>query len=777
LVEVNRAQRPTHTETFLSWRQEKAEEKKAGRRVCAGCRFECRGSAGVSEGLDSLGVMSSFEDSLQPVLGKKSADALEATLGLHTVGDLLRHYPRRYVEFGELTSISGLEIGEHVTVQAEIRRVTQHRMRSRSGTRTEVVITDGQRELSMAFFNQLGKYKDKLKTGARGFFAGKVGMFNNKLQLQNPDAQIFDEDEDLSLLKMLPVYPAAQKMPTWKIANCVKQLLAVWEGAEDPLPRELVKDRGMLSLEASLRAIHLPEGWEQVSAARKRLKWDEAIAVQVVLATRRVASAARPAPACPPKPGGILDAFDKRLPFQLTAGQNEVGDAITADLSGRHPMNRLLQGEVGSGKTIVALRAMLQVVDSGRQAAMLAPTEVLAAQHARSLREMLGDLATAGELGASDHATRLTLLTGSLPAAARKQALLDVVSGSAGIVVGTHALIQDKVSFAELGFVVVDEQHRFGVEQRDALRTRAGEGASPHVLVMTATPIPRTVAMTVYGDLETSSLRELPQGRSPIATNVVPVAEKPQWMDRVWQRVREEVAAGHQAYVVCPRIGEAGAEDGDEPPPEDDNGRRPPVAVEEVAPQLAAGPLAGLRIAVLHGKMAADDKDVTMRAFAAGEVDVLVATTVVEVGVNVPNATAMVIMDADRFGVSQLHQLRGRVGRGSAPGLCLLVSEALAGTTTRERLDAVASTVDGFELAQLDLEIRREGDILGATQSGKRSQLKMLSLLRDSEVIAAARGEAQRLVSTDPALSAYPGLAAMAATLVDAERAEFLQKA
>jgi ATP-dependent DNA helicase RecG len=727
--------------------------------------------------------MASFDDSLLPALGKKSADALAGSLDLHTIGDLLRHYPRRYIERGDLTSIAGLEIGEHVTVQAEIRKVTSVRMKTRRGTRTEVEITDGQRVLSLAFFNQQGKYKDKLKVGARGLFAGKVGKFNNKLQLANPDVELFDDESDSAedvMRKLVPVYPAAQKLPTWQIANCVKQLLAMWDGAEDPMPAFLLKKRGMLGLEAALRSIHQPDGWEQITAARKRLKWDEAIAVQLVLALRRRSSGMRPAPACPPKAGGILDAFDQRLPFQLTAGQQEVGGAIAEDLSVQHPMNRLLQGEVGSGKTIVALRAMLQVVDSGRQAAMLAPTEVLAAQHARSLREMLGDLAQAGELGGAEQATRVTLLTGSLPAPVRKQALLDAASGAAGIVVGTHALIQDKVSFADLGFVVVDEQHRFGVEQRDALRARAGDGASPHVLVMTATPIPRTVAMTVYGDLETSSLRELPQGRSPIATNVVPVADKPQWLDRAWQRLREEVAAGHQAYVVCPRIGEAGAEDADsdsgEPPP-DDNGRRPPLAVEELAPALASGPLAGLRLAVLHGKMPADDKDATMRAFAAGEVDVLVATTVVEVGVNVPNATMMVIMDADRFGVSQLHQLRGRVGRGSAPGLCLLVSEALDGTSTRERLDAVASTLDGFKLSILDLELRREGDILGASQSGRRSQLKMLSLLKDEDTIASARVEAQRLVAADPDLAGYPGLAAMAATLVDDERAEFLQKA
>jgi ATP-dependent DNA helicase RecG len=441
-------------------------------------------------------------------------------------------------------------------------------------------------------------------------------------------------------------------------------------------------------------------------------------------------------------------------------------------------MNRLLQGEVGSGKTIVALRAMLQVVDAGRQAALLAPTEVLAAQHARSLAALLGDLAQAGELGGAEHATRIALLTGSLPAAQRKQALLDVVSGAAGIVVGTHALIQDKVEFADLGFVVVDEQHRFGVEQRDALRTRAGENVSPHVLVMTATPIPRTVAMTVYGDLETSSLRELPAGRSPISSAVVPVAEKPAWLDRAWQRVREEVSGGHQAYIVCPRIGEqqSADEDVNEALESDSDGRRPPLAVLDVAEELAAGPLSGLRLAVLHGRLPADEKDAVMRAFAAGELDVVVATTVVEVGVDVPNATAMVILDADRFGVSQLHQLRGRVGRGSAPGVCLLVTEMPAGTATRDRLDAVASTLDGFELARVDLEMRREGDILGASQSGRQSALKLLSLLRDEELIAEARAEAQALIAYAPDLAEFPGLVRMVANLVNDSRAEYLEK-
>ncbi|HYZ38564.1 MAG TPA: ATP-dependent DNA helicase RecG, partial [Pseudonocardiaceae bacterium] len=499
---------------------------------------------------------------------------------------------------------------------------------------------------------------------------------------------------------------------------------------------------------------------------------------------RRREVARRPAPACPRRPGGLAAAFDAALPFTLTAGQQEVGEVLAAELAGEHPMNRLLQGEVGSGKTVVALRAMLQVVDAGRQAVLLAPTEVLAAQHARSLQEMLGAHGRAGELGSAEHATRVALLTGSLPARARKQALLEVASGAAGIVVGTHAVIQDRVSFADLGLVVVDEQHRFGVEQRDALRARAVDGTSPHVLVMTATPIPRTVAMTVYGDLEVSELRELPHGRVPIATTVVPVGEKPSWLDRVWQRITEEIAAGRQAYVVCPRIGgeDAAGEDAPNggPAEADERGEegnaRPPLAVLELVPQLAEGPLAALRLGILHGRLPGDDKDAVMRSFAFGEIDVLVATTVVEVGVDVPNATVMVIMDAQRFGISQLHQLRGRVGRGSHPGLCLLVTDSPPGSTARERLDAVAATTDGFKLARRDLELRQEGDVLGAVQSGRRSGLKLLSLLRDEDLIVAARHAAAELIESDPELTAHPQLARLAAELLDEQRAEFLHK-
>ncbi|WP_410606180.1 ATP-dependent DNA helicase RecG [Amycolatopsis sp. lyj-109] len=716
--------------------------------------------------------MAGLRDKLPLLLGAKTAKALATSLDIETVSDLLRHYPRRYAERGELTDIHGLELGEHATVLARIEKVSKRRMKARNGTIIDMVITDGKRRLTCAFFNQAWREKD-LVPGKTGLFAGKVSAFRDTLQLTNPEYELFDAENEAEamdnfLAAIIPVYPAAQGMPTWSIAKCVRQVLDVLEVDDDPMPAELRRLHKLADLDNALRGIHRPENWAHLEASKKRLKWDEAMAVQLIFAQRRHSAISRPAKANPHVSGGLMDAFDKRLPFELTAGQRGIGDEIAADLATEHPMNRLLQGEVGSGKTVVALRAMLQVVDNGRQAAMLAPTEVLASQHARSLREMLGDLGQAGELGAAENATRVTLLTGSMGAKERKKALLEIVSGEAGIVVGTHALIQDHVEFADLGLAVVDEQHRFGVEQRDALRTRGAGDTSPHVLVMTATPIPRTVAMTVYGDLEVSALREMPVGRSPIATTVVPVAEKPAWFERIWQRVREEVGKGHQAYVVCPRIGDE--------PPSDKSDKRPPLAVLEVAPELEHGPLQGLKIGVLHGRMPPDDKDAVMRAFSAGQLDVLVATTVIEVGVNVPNATAMVIMDADRFGVSQLHQLRGRVGRGSVPGLCLLVTETLDGTATRERLAAVESTTDGFELSRLDLELRREGDILGAAQSGKRSTLKLLSLLRDEDVIAASRALAQELVTQDPELAKYRGLAQMVADVVDVERAEYLEK-
>ncbi|HSL08896.1 MAG TPA: ATP-dependent DNA helicase RecG [Pseudonocardiaceae bacterium] len=722
--------------------------------------------------------MAGMDDALDRVIGAKSATLLAEQLDVHTVGDLLRHYPRRYADQGQLTPIAGLTPGEDVTVVAEIRSCSSRRMQTKKGTIQNAVIWDGSHELNLTFFNQ-HRLDKTLTPGRKALFAGRVTTYGKKriLQLTHPRYQLLDGDAgELAEFSrpLIPVYPATKDLPSWTIQLCARQVFDVLDDPEDPLPQSVRAQHRLPGLGAALRAVHRSDDRSEIAAAQRRLKWDEAMAVQLTLALRRQEAALRPAPACPRRDGGLAAAFDVALPFTLTAGQRQVGELLAAELAGEHPMNRLLQGEVGSGKTVVALRAMLQVVDAGRQAVLLAPTEVLAAQHARSLREMLGDLGKAGELGSAEVATRIVLLTGSLPARTRKQALLDAACGAAGIVVGTHALIQDRVSFADLGMVVVDEQHRFGVEQRDALRGRAADGTSPHVLVMTATPIPRTVAMTVYGDLEVSALRELPGGRSTISTTVVPVGEKPSWLDRVWRRITEEVAAGRQAYVVCPRIG------GDDAAGEDagggDEGGRPPLAVLDLVPQLAEGPLAGLRLSVLHGRLPGEEKDAVMRSFTAGEIDVLVATTVVEVGVDVPNATVMVIMDAQRFGVSQLHQLRGRVGRGSHPGLCLLVTDSPEGTAGRERLAAVAATADGFQLARLDLELRREGDVLGAVQSGRRSGLKLLSLLRDEDLIGQAREVAQQLVEADPDLTEHPALARLAADLLNEERAQFLQK-
>ena len=748
--------------------------------------------------------MVGLDTPLPKALEPKSSKALAEHLDLHTVGDLLRHYPRRYDERAELTDLSAVPVGEQVTVLAEVQKVQNRKMRNRSGTLLEVTVGDGRGSLTLTFFNPKVKGRD-LTQGRIGLFAGKVTVFNRVRQLTHPEYILLDRASSaVDVVEafagaLIPVYPAAAKLPSWTIEGCVRVVLDQLDPLPDPVPAPVRARHRLVGLDTAVRDIHRPAGREVLAAARTRLKWDEALVLQVTLAQRRRAAGADPATPRPYRDRGLLTAFDARLPFTLTAGQQEVGAEIGADLAGSHPMHRLLQGEVGSGKTIVALRAMLQVIDAGGQAVLLAPTEVLAVQHARNLAELLGPLARAGELDGAEVATRVSLLTGSLPTAARRAALLDAACGRAGVVVGTHALIQDQVSFADLGLVVVDEQHRFGVEQRDALRVKAGR--PPHLLVMTATPIPRTVAMTVYGDLEVSALRELPAGRAPITSTVVPVADRPAWLNRAWQRIREEVAAGHQVYVVCPRIGDGeSAEDavggdteaGDAgevaagpgaaelgfPDPGEDT-RRAPLAVADVLPMLADGPLAGLRCAALHGRLPADDKDEVMRRFATGEIDVLVATTVVEVGVDVPNATMMVVLDADRFGVSQLHQLRGRVGRGSAPGLCLLVTDSPEGTPARQRLAAVAATLDGFELARLDLEQRREGDVLGAAQSGRsrRRHLKLLSLLADEGLIGAAREEATGLVAADPELTGFPGLAAAVAALYTDDRAEYLEKA
>lgn len=1021
-------------------------------------------------------AMSRLDEPLAKLVGDRTAKVLAKSLGLDTVGDLLRHYPRRYAERGRLTDLSRLEVDEHITVMAEIAKVTARQFRNRRGNLLEVVITDGRGNLKLTFFNQAWRERE-LRPGMRGLFAGKVARFREELQLNQPDYQLMDQDDEddsgtaqMFAGALIPVYPAAAAMPSWKLAQCVRVALDTLGEVGDPLPADLLHRRDMPGLRQALQWIHQPSSWPEVNAARDRLKWDEAFVLQVALAQRRLAAQSQTAVPRTARPDGLLTAFDAQLPFTLTEGQVKVGTEIATDLAAEHPMHRLLQGEVGSGKaqpldalvltpqgfrpmaemavgtevvtpsgeiavvdgvfpqgerdvwrlvlqdgtgvecddehlwvveghpnspdgdrprvmtareiredpggtrgvprwslapvvpadlgtgaelpedpyrvglriagdpaadgipdvyknstvknrhallqglldtcgytlagcelgftaprrladdiawvvrslggfarnfsregvsdpyfvvvlpdefpafrrladkwrgqelptsrhrmitavehvgrkpvqcisvrhpsrmyvtdnftpthnTMIALRAMLTVVDAGGQAALLAPTEVLAQQHHRSIVEMLGALAEGpGMLGGSEVGTKVSLLTGSMGVPARRSALLDLVTGEAGIVIGTHALIEDKVKFHDLGLVVVDEQHRFGVEQRDALRGKSER--PPHLLVMTATPIPRTVAMTVFGDLETSVLDQLPSGRSPIATHVVPAREKPKFLDRAWERVREEVAKGHQAYVVCPRIGdeedapkpkkkakgkkavdedlpmEAYLDDPDDMGADADDGgeKRPPLAVLDVAAGLESGPLKGVRVGVLHGRMAPDAKDDVMRRFTVGDLDVLVATTVIEVGVNVPNATVMVIMDSERFGVSQLHQLRGRVGRGSAPGLCLLVSDMPAGTAARERLDAVAATLDGFELSRIDLEQRREGDVLGDAQSGSRSSLRMLAVVRDEDVIVAARDEASEIVARDPELAGHPELRSALASLLDEDRAEYLDK-
>ena len=722
--------------------------------------------------------MADLENKVSAVVGDRTAKVLQTTFGIKTVGDLMRHYPRRYMVRGELSDISALHEGDETTILAQVYSASTRPLRGRKGSMLEVVVTDGTDKLSLTFFNQAWREKD-LKVGRQGLFAGKVGVFNNKKQLAHPDYEMIPDGSDVDSAvegfagKYLPVYPASAKMPSWKISQCAQLAIGALEEVSDFLPDSIREKHNYPSLHQALVQLHKPADLEHAELSRERLTFDEAFLLQSLLVMRKIELKKLNSTSRKRISGGLLDAFDATLPFDLTAGQVAVCKEIESDLAQSHPMHRLLQGEVGSGKTIVALRAMLAVIDSGGQAALLAPTEVLAAQHLRTIQKLLGDLGQGGMLGGSEKATQVTLITGSQNAAARKEALTMAANGSAGIVIGTHALLGEKVEFKDLGLIVVDEQHRFGVEQRDALKEKAV--LPPHLLVMTATPIPRTVAMTVFGDLDVSTLRELPLGRQPIATHVVPVKEKPSFLERAWQRINEEVAQGHQAYIVAPRISadsDANADIdflfGEE--------SSEITSVEELAPKLHAGPLKGVKIAILHGRLSSDEKDTTMQAFTKGDIDVLVSTTVIEVGVDVPNATIMVIMDADRFGVSQLHQLRGRVGRGTSPGLCLLVTQCEEETPARERLNAVAGTLDGFELSRIDLEQRREGDVLGASQSGTQSHLRLLRVLRDEALIEQARDDAEALIATDNDLSEYPLLKAELAQLQRDQSVDYLDK-
>jgi ATP-dependent DNA helicase RecG len=745
---------------------------------------------------------------LERRLGKRSATVIEKHLGITTVDGLLNYFPRRYMSRGELTPIGELPLDEEVTLIARVLSSSTRNMAARRGTITDVIVSDDDGRqglrlvggtdyrgkapgtLKITFFNGY-KAKTDLLQGRRALFSGKVTKFKGQLGLTNPDFQLLDDDpfsegsqdpEKLAAMP-IPVYPATSKLPSWKIQKAVQTLLETLDldALPDPVPPAVVSREKFLPLAQAYRLIHEPESADDWRRARDRLRYHEALVLQSALARRRAQLAAEEATARRQVPDGLLAAFDADLPFTLTAGQAAIGKTLAAELARDSPMNRLLQGEVGSGKTIVALRAMLQVVDAGGQAALLAPTEVLAAQHYESIRRSLGPLSKDGLLGGLDAASvQVTLLTGSMPAAARKQAMLDAASGTAGIIIGTHALLSGNVTFYDLGLIVVDEQHRFGVEQRDALRAKARK--PPHLLVMTATPIPRTVAMTVFGDLETSVLDELPAGRAPISTHLVGLAENPAWAGRIWSRSREEIDNGHQVYVVCPKIGTD--DDGDFSPgeadlaegPEGENGRELASVTAVVEHLLAEPALSGVPLAPLHGRQLPDVKAAAMAGFVDNQVKLLVSTTVIEVGVDVPNATLMVILDADRFGISQLHQLRGRVGRGGLPGTCLLVTALEPGHPSRKRLEAVAATTDGFELSQEDLKLRREGDILGASQSGGRSTLRLLRVLEHEAVISRARDDAQQIVSQDPSLAEHHELAEAIEKYLNPEKEAFLER-
>lgn len=890
---------------------------------------------------------------LKKYLPAPSAKAIATHLDLHTVGEMLEYFPRKYLPRGELSSFAELVEGQDVTIIARVVHVSTRTMAARRGKITEVTITDrlsdatgqdapagfdgpvsvvpgranrpgasgassvsrvsgvpaqswqatgmhnprinalanstqnpgaqipraqnpaaqnpaqgrgaqpasysgyadsyGQdsfaqdsfaqgglfgvpapsmtnpgaligSQMKLSFFNAWTAARE-IREGETMMFSGRVGIYRGEYTLTNPHYALLSKDAsgaDVTdaATAPVPVYRAPVKLPTDRISGYMAQLLekVPLKELEDPVPYTIRRARKVPSLEWTYRALHTPDSEDTWRAAQAQMRYREAFVLQSALARLHSVRAAHLTQPRPAVEGGLADRLLQVLPYELTEGQQKVGAEIAADLSSESPMNRLLQGDVGSGKTVVALRAMLQVADAGGQSAMLAPTEVLAEQHLRSVLDILGDMAAPEDSEDDDSAAgsaegipvgsgeepdrvRVRLLTASMGTRAKRKVLQELADGTAQIVIGTHALLSDEVSFHDLGLVVVDEQHRFGVEQRDGLR--GTDGALPHRLVMTATPIPRTVAMTVFGDLDVSVLDTLPAGRQKISTHVVPLAEKPAWASRLWRRAREEIDAGHQVYVVVPKIGEDGdsLEEGaaffgasslngagtgagagnsaqgyfGQGGSASSEGKVQLTSVASMYSYLSAeDALVGVRIGTLHGRMDPAEKTAVMTAFERGEIDLLISTTVIEVGVNVPNATLMIIMDADRFGISGLHQLRGRVGRGGYAGTCLLVTRQEEGGVSRERLDAVASTTDGFELSRIDLAQRREGDILGAAQSGSKSTLRFLRALADADIIERAREDARSVVEKDPTLAKHPSLARTIDRALDADREAFL---
>ena len=745
---------------------------------------------------------------LETVVGGRTAKLFEA-LRVRTVGEAARLVPRRYLLGAEDSQLSSLRVGEEAAFIAEVVSFKKFH------NRLNAVVSDGTARLDMTFFippRTHGWYpgfmEARLRPGQRGLFVGKVGEFRGNLQLTHPDFVTLDDQgritagskKNVEMAELagrsglIGIYPATAKLRTWTVASTIQLVLDhLGRDLPDPLPEDVVQGvdvralaRDDLSIDweppggtalpdlaTAFAWVHRPDTRKEAWLGKQRLLFDEAFGMLSTMAYRRRLARAQSSTPRTPAPDGLLNAFDARLPFELTAGQREVGAEIFADLARDHPMQRLLQGEVGSGKTLVALRAMLSVSDSGGQAVLLAPTEVLAQQHLRTIVRLLGELAEGAGLFGGERATSVALFTGSMSAAAKRQALLQIASGEAGIVVGTHALFSDQVTFADLGLLVIDEQHRFGVEQRAALTEKSP--TKPHVLVMTATPIPRTVAITVFGDLEVSTLREIPAGRSEVITRVIAERATPRWVDAAWERVVTEAAAGRQAFIVCPQI-TATDGNGVAAPGGEEDAIIEPRNVTDLHAELVAGPLKGLRVAALHGQLPPEEKEAIMRDFAAGELDVLVSTTVIEVGVDVPNATLMVISDADRFGISQLHQLRGRIGRGAHPGLCLLLTKTGRDSLAAKRLLAVAQTRDGFDLAEADLAQRREGDVLGAAQAGARSGLKLLRVLEHSELIRQTRDLAEAWADKDPGLT-HPGVADAVRQLEEQAAGEWLERA
>ncbi|RCS75462.1 ATP-dependent DNA helicase RecG [Brachybacterium alimentarium] len=718
---------------------------------------------------------------LSELLERKEKLAM-ASFGVRDLDTMMRFAPRRYTVPAPLRSLHDTHEGEEVSAIVTVERVSSRSMRSRHGSILEVVVTDGIENITLTFFlakqHLVDWHTKRLAVGRRVLVRGTVGR--NKMtgnpQITHPDYEEFEDSEEglAHAQRPRPVYPLRKNIAQRTMRAATEKGLEFAEYLARPVPARIVEARGLLPLPEAVAAVHTPRTEQDTLSGVAHLVYEEAFVLQAIFAQRRTLDERSPAPALRAE-GPLQTAFDERLPFELTAGQKEIGEEIIERVGRDHPTSMLLQGDVGSGKTVIALRAMLRAVDSGHQAALLAPTEVLAEQHHRTILGLLGDLARAGQLDGHLDATRVRLLTGSQKTSARRETLLDVTSGQAGIVVGTHALLTESVEFASLGLVVIDEQHRFGVDHRRRLRSKGPGGMTPHVVVMTATPIPRTAALATVGDLDVLTLRESPGMRAGVESFVVP-EQLPKWENRMWARAAEEIAAQRQVFVVCARIDETD----DSPPPAtilDENGEISETRLEEArgvtatAERLATRPeLAGARIGVLHGRLTSEQKQQTMDRVVAGEIDLLVATTVIEVGVDVPNASAMIVLDAERFGVSQLHQLRGRVGRGEHPGIAFLDTRTTPEHPAFARLEGIAGAADGFALADLDLQVRGAGDLVGEEQSGLQRTLKHLDVIRDAPIIDQARQDAFAVLAADPDLTDHPDLAgAIANRLRDAD--------